>query len=111
MSILMRDVGMSTRVCFAVTALRIRVSMSAIVSVISSSLSPAALGHPCHVAIERQLAKAQAAQPELPHVGARTTAQVAAVAQAHLVLRFLELFCALRCRGHGSLRPDGMAFP
>ena len=37
MSALMRDAGMSTRVCFAVTALRIRVSMSAIGSVISLS--------------------------------------------------------------------------
>ena len=35
--VLIRDVGMSTRVCFAVTALRIRVSMSAIGSVISRS--------------------------------------------------------------------------
>ena len=38
MSALMRDAGMSTRVCLAVTALRIRVSMSAIGSVISLNL-------------------------------------------------------------------------
>ena len=37
MSALMREAGMSTRVCLAVTALRIRVSMSAIGSVISLS--------------------------------------------------------------------------
>jgi hypothetical protein len=35
MSALMREAGMSTRVCFAVTAFRIRVSISAIGSVIS----------------------------------------------------------------------------
>src|ERR1700730_10740181 len=111
MSILMRDVGKSTRVCFAVTALRIRVSMSAIGSVISDSLSPAALRHPCHIALERELAKAQAAQPELPHVGARTAAQVAAVAQAYLVFRCLQLFRGLCCRGHSQLSSAGTAFP
>src|SRR5713226_1881126 len=87
-----RDAGMSTRVCLAVTALRIRVSMSAIGSVISFALSfrlPAALRHPGDVALERQLAEAQAAQPELPHVGARPAAQVAAVAQPDLELRRL----------------------
>src|SRR6266852_5282450 len=100
MSILMRDVGMS-----------IRVSMSAIGSVISSSLSPAALRHPCHIALERELAEAQAAQPELPHVGARTAAQVAAVAQAYLVFLCLQLFRDLCCRGHNQFRSAGMAFP
>src|SRR5438093_11732894 len=38
MSTLMRDAGMSTRVCLALTALRIRVSMSAIGSVIVLNL-------------------------------------------------------------------------
>src|SRR3954470_11972652 len=87
MSILIRDAGISVRVCFAVTALRIRVSMSAIGSVISQlsiasarvswrapaarANSPTALGHPGDVALERQLAEAEAAQRELAHVGAR----------------------------------------
>src|SRR5271167_4295776 len=35
---------------------------------ISHIVSPAALGHPGHVALERELAEAQAAQAELPHV-------------------------------------------
>src|SRR5262245_26147369 len=110
MSVLIRDVGMSTRVCFAVTALRIRVSMSAMGSVISLNLRgassraraclpaacpivaarrplPAALGHSRHVAFERQLPEAEAAQRELPHEAARPAAQVAAVAQANLVFR------------------------
>src|SRR5205823_11291316 len=85
MSPLMRDAGMSTRVCLAVTALRIRVSISAMGSVIfplstinsqlSASGLPAALGDACDVALERELAAAQAAQRELAHVGARTAAQ------------------------------------
>src|SRR5438045_866626 len=91
-----REVGMSTRVCLAVTALRIRVSMSAIGSVISLNLCrpratgphsrravhqllPAALGHPGHVAFERQLPETQTAERELPHVGARPAAQAAPV--------------------------------
>src|SRR5262245_36372904 len=116
----MRDAGMSTRVCLAVTALRIRVSMSAIGSVMSQTFEsgnwmiwssgngrraapspitllpdysitplPTALRHACHVTLERQLPEAEAAERELPHVGARPTAQVAAVAQANLVFRFL----------------------
>src|SRR6266542_3770556 len=101
-----RDDGISTRVCFAVTALRIRVSMSAMGSVIpvpSNLVSwsidklvnhqftnlPTTLCYPCDVALERQLAKAQAAQRKLPHVGARAPAQVAAVAQPDLELRCL----------------------
>src|SRR5216684_1836021 len=99
MSALMRDEGMSTRVCFAVTALRIRVSMSAIGSVINS---PAALRHARDVAFERQLPKAQAAQSEFPHVGARPAAQMAAVAQAHLELRRLVFFRDLCGRCHES---------
>src|SRR5205809_2805218 len=108
MSALMRDAGMSTRVCLAVTALRIRVSISAIGSVISQlstikSQLPAALGDAGDVTLERELAEAQAAQRELPHVGARTAAQAAAVAQPDLVLRLLLFLGDLRCRCHSSL--------
>src|SRR3954468_173989 len=114
---------MSTRVCFAVTAFRIRVSMSAIGSVISlfafgyrplsavsvqRSALPAALGDAGDVALERQLAEAQAAQRELPHVGPRTSAQVAAVAQPHLVLRFLLFLRDLCGSGHISLSPSAL---
>src|SRR5262245_13843220 len=94
-SVLRREAGMSTRVCLAVTALRIRVSISAIGSVISLNLHlviwslgnlvnsthqltnlPTALRHSCDVALQGQLAEAQAAQRELPHVGSRAAAQV-----------------------------------
>src|SRR6187397_1256042 len=113
MSLLMRDAGMSTRVCFAVTALRIRVSMSAIGSVISLSnllvrvrFLPAALGHARDVAVERKLPEAQAAQRKLPHVGARPATQVAAVPQANLEFRLLLFFRDLRSRCHlWSLNP------
>src|SRR5687768_15683326 len=103
---------MSTRVCLAVTALRRRVSMSAIGSVIFGSLSvqipdpksqmptnpntgwalgfgvwdlPRALGHSRDVAFQRRLAEAEPAHRELAHVGARAAAQLAAVAQPDLV--------------------------
>src|SRR5580765_420532 len=62
--------------------------------------SPTTLGYSRDVALERQLAEAQPAQRELPHVGARTAAQVAAVAQANLVLRLLLFFGDLRGRCH-----------
>src|SRR5947207_233409 len=98
-SALSRDAGMSTRVCLAVTALRIRASMSAMGSVISvlssfqlsaNSLQlPAALGDARDVAFERELAEAQAAQRELAHVGAGTAAEAAPVPQADFEFRRL----------------------
>src|SRR5712671_4576103 len=124
MSALMRDEGMSTRVCLAVTALRIRVSMSAIGSVIALSTfnlvswricelanavqspihqfskSPTALCHSCDIAFKRELAETQAAQGEFPHVRARPAAQAAAVAQPDLELGCLVFFRDLRCRCH-----------
>src|SRR6478672_13130315 len=101
MSALMREAGMSTRVCFAVTAFRIRVSISAIGSVIALEPSlPAALRHAGDVAFQREFAEAQTAQRELAHVGARTAAQVAAVAQPNLVLRLLLFLGDFRGRCH-----------
>src|SRR6476646_9939822 len=99
MSAFRRDEGMSTRVCLAVTALRIRASMSAIGSVISS---PATLGHTRDVAFERELPEAQVAQRELAHVRARAPAQAAAVPQADLVFRRLLFFRDLCSRCHSS---------
>src|SRR5437763_12505323 len=113
-----RDPGMSTRVCLALTAFRIRVSMSEIGSVISSAFGsqlssrtlgstrrrpprwqtrrrsrrsrlPAALRHAGDVALQGELAEAQTAQRELPHVAARPSAQAAAIAQPDLELRRL----------------------
>src|SRR4030095_8683652 len=123
-SALSRDAGMSTRVCLAVTALRIRVSISAIGSVIAFSqqstvnsrqftgvngpstldcelwTSPATFCYPSDIAFERQLAEAQAAQPELAHEAARPPAQLAAVPQPNPVLRRFFLFGYLRGRRH-----------
>src|SRR5437899_10226986 len=129
-SALMRDAGMSTRVCLAITALRIRASMSAIGSVITpnpqtqlgiwriSELvnspvhrfanSPTTLGHSRDVAFQRQLAEAQAAQRELAHVGPRPSAQMAPVAQANLVFRRFVLFRDLRCCGHDQFWRNGI---
>src|SRR2546428_523384 len=115
MSALMRDAGMSTRVCLALTALRIRVSMSAIGSVIfcsqlsalELSASPAALCHTRDITLECQLAEAQTAQRELPHVGARAAAQTAAVAQPNLVFRRLLFLGNLGCCGHIILQGRG----
>src|SRR4029453_6000739 len=49
---------------------------------------------------ERQLAEAQAAQPELAHEAARPPAQLAAVPQPNPVLRRFFLFGYLRGRRH-----------
>src|SRR5215467_13033396 len=109
-----REDGMSTRVCLALTALRIRVSMSAIGSVISlffsiwvTSRSPAALGDSGHVAFERELPETETAQRELPHVRARAPAQVAAVPQPDLVLWLLLFFRDLRRRCH---KPSALTY-
>src|SRR5580765_460361 len=68
--------------------------------------SPTTLGYSRDVALERQLAEAQPAQRELPHVGARTAAQMAAVAQANLELRLLLFFGDLRGGCHNSSAPS-----
>src|SRR5688572_25876822 len=108
------EAGTSTLACFAMTALRRRVSILAIGSVISRVLSlalscqpsavsclflpatayhlPAALRHAGNVSLQRELAEAEAAQRELAQVGPGTAAQVAAVPQTDLVLRSLVLF-------------------
>src|SRR5918999_2891856 len=104
------EAGTSTRACFAMTALRRRVSISAIGSVIvrvrpllaTSYRLPATLCHASHVALQRQLAEAEPAQRELAHVGSRPSAQMAAVPQADLVFRRLVFFGNLCGRGHVS---------
>src|SRR6476659_4272271 len=64
--------------------------------------SPTTLGHPCDVALEGELAEAQTAQRELPHVCARTTAQATAVAKPDLVLGLLGFLCDFCRRCHIS---------
>src|SRR5688500_5422753 len=97
------------------TALRRRVSISAIGSVICCSryfllftsyfllftfYLPAALRHTGDIALQRKLAEAEAAQRELAQVRPRTAAQVASIAEADLVFRRLVFFRDLCCRGH-----------
>ena len=62
---------------------------------------PAALRHTRDVAVERQLAEAEAAQRELAHVGARTPAPAAPVAVPNFELQGLALTRFLRGSGHG----------
>src|SRR5215208_4155152 len=117
------EAGMSTRECRAAIALRIRVSMSAIGSVITLETPrklarfrpaphargrllsmngrelPARLDHPGDLPLERQLAEADAAQLELAQVGAGAAAALAARVGARGELRR-----PLRLRDHGFLR-------
>src|SRR4029450_10936739 len=133
--------GMSTRRCFAVTALRMRESMSEIGSVIFVSLSsipnprsqipnpntsqilwiwvlgfgswdlPTALRHARDVTFQRQFPEAQAAHRELPHVSARPPAQPATVAQANPVLRWLGFLCNFCGRRHSFVPLLASGFP
>src|SRR5215469_11282000 len=64
--------------CSALLALRMRVSMSAIGSVSTVSLLPARLRHAGNRALVRELAQADAAEPELAEDRARPAAPVAA---------------------------------
>src|SRR5262245_9889024 len=92
---------MSTLTWPAVDALRRRVSMSAMGSVIIALCSalPTRLHHARDLAPQRALAKADAAHAEPAHVGARPPAQPTAV-----VLLHGELCRALRLRDHRFLR-------
>jgi hypothetical protein len=63
-------------------------------------LLPTALRHPGDVPLECQLAEAETAQRELPHVGARAAAPLAPVAEPDLELRGLCFFRDLRSGCH-----------
>src|SRR6478752_605264 len=92
---------MSTVVCDAWIPLRIRVRKSAIGSVIDMLL-PAALRHAGDVAVVRELAQADTADPELAEHGTRAAAAAAAGVLARLVLRTACLAHALGRLGHAS---------
>src|SRR5581483_11539911 len=79
------DEGKSTFALRAVIALRMRVSISAIGSVIFFSL-PARLHDARDVPAQRERAEAHTAQPELPHERARPPAQRATAPVAHFEL-------------------------
>src|SRR5947209_5837870 len=82
------DDGMRTVSCIATLPLRMRVSMSAIgsVIVIGSTPSPTCLGHARHLAAVHHLAKADPAEPELAIDRARSTAAPAAGVGPHAEL-------------------------
>src|SRR6266576_3120821 len=88
-----RDAGRATRECPAVFALRILVSMSAMLSVLISPVppsSPRRLLHARDLSLRREHAKTDAADAELPHVRARPSAEIAAVVLRDGVLVFTE---------------------
>src|SRR3989442_15150475 len=81
-----REAGMSTFSCSARLAFRMRVSMSAIGSLLIAR-SPARLHDARDLALERQLAEAQAAHLELSEISAGAAAELAAVIGARAELR------------------------
>src|SRR6478609_10159761 len=92
------EVGISTVSCSAWLALRIRVSMSPMGSVVIVA-SPARFRHSRDDALVRQLAQADAAHAELAEVGPRATAPVTPVVPTGLELRLSRLLdseCFLR---------------
>src|SRR5919199_3588505 len=83
---LRRLAGISTVSCAAMIPLRIRVRKSAMGSVMLMGDLPARLRHAGDVALVRQLAQAQAAEPELPVHRARAPAATTTRVRARLVL-------------------------
>src|SRR5215208_3553526 len=105
--------GMITVSCAAWIPLRMRVRKSAMGSVIDMR-SPARLRHAGDVAVVRQLAQADAAQPELAVDGTGAAAAAAARMGPRRVLRRARLAGDLALLGHWSLslsplRRDGVA--
>src|SRR5919202_5893026 len=93
-SCLRREVGISTRSCIALLALRIRASMSATGSVSIARLLPRALGHAGDHTLVRELPQADPAEAELAEDGARAPAAVAARVVAHPVALWTRLLDA-----------------
>src|SRR5436190_13327733 len=86
-SVFIFDTGMSTRRCFDPQALRMRVSMSAIGSVMLMEFSlPAGFANAGNHSRQRQFSEADAAEPEATQVGLGAAAAVAAALPAHLEL-------------------------
>src|SRR4051794_7175165 len=94
------EVGISTAGWRAWMPLRMRVSMSAIGSVIMARLLlPARLHDAGDLALECELPEADPTQAELPHVGPRAATALAAVVLAHRV-RLGEGVRPLRLHDH-----------
>src|SRR3954471_14583205 len=102
--------GIRTESCMATLPLRIRVSMSAIGSVIvmaRSPPSPARLGHTGNFTGVGEHAEADATQPELAEDGTRPTASAASRVRLHLVLGLALLLFDESLFGHCCL----LSFP
>src|SRR5262245_45286286 len=97
---------MSTLALRAPAALRMRVNMSAIGSVIMSG-SPAGLGEAGNLPLAGQVAQAETTHAEAAEEGSRTPAQRAAVVRPHLELRGpRRLHHETRLCHRRSLRPE-----
>src|SRR5881392_663743 len=113
-AILTFDEGIVTTARSTICALRMRVSMSAIGSVmlIGSSLLPARLDDAGNLVAHRIFAKLVAAQTELAENAARTTRQRAAIAKPRRIgvarqLLQLEARCEAVFVGHFRVFDDG----
>src|SRR5688572_29583405 len=117
------DAGIATSVCPTIWALRMRISMSAMGSLmLMGALLPACLDHAGHFAAQRELAQLVARETELAEHAARPSGQRATVAQAHrrgiarqllqllarLFLRFVR--CARVVHDLEQLRAFGLEF-
>src|SRR3954449_12465662 len=103
------DDGIFTASCMATLPLRMRVSMSAIGSVIvivGAPPSPACLGHAGHFAGVRKVAQADSTQPELAEHGARPTTPAAPGVGLHLVLGLALLLLNECLLGHYNCCPS-----
>src|SRR3990170_4656933 len=103
------DAGMSVWSCRAMRALRMRVSISAIGSVVIALALPAGLLYAGQMSHQGELAEADAAQPEGAKVGAGAPAAVAAVAVPHpelgpLMERLLVQRLACHCSSSSAVR-------
>src|ERR1700728_660516 len=93
---------MRTVSCIATLALRMRVSMSAIGSVIvMANPLPTGLGDAGDLTGVHQLTKTDTAEPELTEDRLRTSAATAAGVAAHLELRLALLLLNQCLLGHG----------
>src|SRR5258708_38006409 len=103
-STFIRELGMEACSCSALLALRMRVSMSAIGSVSTSSLLPTRLRHAGNRALVGELAQADPAEAELLEHRARPAAPVAARVVPHLELLRSPLLHDERGLGHAISR-------
>src|SRR5437867_10274126 len=109
-STLILEEGISTRWWPAIRALRMRVSMSAIGSVMAivcleppSCALPARLHDAGDGSLQRELPEADPAELELPVEAARPATPAAPVPEAHPELELLELLRLFRGGGHSLL--------